>query len=105
MATRRRSTSRRKSASRRRVVRRRSTSRRRVVRRRTSSKSKSRRRRRRRSKSKSRRKANPHLKAWVKAAQAEGFMKKGDFKPLPKKGSPAYKRIRARYEAILNMRK
>jgi hypothetical protein len=46
------------------------------------------------------RKTNPALIKWRKAAQAEGFMVKGEFKVLPKKGTPEYKRINARYEAM-----
>jgi hypothetical protein len=46
------------------------------------------------------RKANPALNKYRRAAQAEGFLVKGSsFKALPKKGSAAYKRIKARYEA------
>ena len=48
------------------------------------------------------RKTNTALKNWLKAARAEGFMKKGaGFKPLPKKGSAAYKKIRARYNKLM----
>ena len=48
------------------------------------------------------RKANSSLKAWIKASKAEGYMKKGvGFKPLPKKGTAAYKKIRTRYEKLL----
>ena len=48
------------------------------------------------------RKANPALKAWIKAARSEGYMKKGtNFKPLPKKGTAAYMKIRAKYNKLL----
>ena len=36
------------------------------------------------------------LNKWRKAAQQEGYMQKGNFKKLPKKGSDAYKRIQRR---------
>jgi len=40
------------------------------------------------------------LRAWISAAKAEGYMKKGAaFKKLPKKGTTGYKRIKARYAA------
>jgi hypothetical protein len=32
---------------------------------------------------------------WVKACQKHGYLKKGSFKPIPKKGSAAYKKIKA----------
>ena len=54
-------------------------------------------RRRSRSRSRSRRKSRSrksHLKNWVKACKAFGYMKKGLYKPLPKKGSNAYKKIK-----------
>ena len=47
------------------------------------------------------RKANPALKNWVRAAKSKGYMKSGkDFKPLPKKGTSAYKAIRAVYNKL-----
>ena len=33
------------------------------------------------------------ISAFMKAAKQEGFLKKGEFKPLPKKGTAAYQRI------------
>lgn len=43
------------------------------------------------------------LKAWVKAAKQHGYLKKGEnFKKMPKKGTDAYKAIKATYE---NMKK
>ena len=40
---------------------------------------------------------HPRMRAFMEAAKAEGFMKKGEkFKPLPKKGTAAYKRIMKR---------
>lgn len=48
------------------------------------------------------RKAGSAVKAWSKAAKLEGYMKKGEgFKPLPKKGTKEYKKIRARYEKMI----
>ena len=38
-------------------------------------------------------KRNSALTAWVKAAKSEGYLQKGNFKPLPKKGTAAYNRI------------
>jgi len=41
---------------------------------------------------------SPHLKAWRKAAQDEGYLKKGEkFQRLPVKNSAAYGRILDRY--------
>ena len=42
---------------------------------------------------------SPALSAWRAAAKAEGYLQKGaGFQKLPKKGTAAYERIRARYE-------
>jgi len=39
-----------------------------------------------------------HLQAWRASAREEGYLKKGAaFKPLPKKGTKAYRKIKARY--------
>lgn len=39
--------------------------------------------------------------AWIKALKAEGYMKPGaDFKPVPKKGTPEYEKVRRRMEKI-----
>lgn len=42
-------------------------------------------------------KGNTALAKWRAAAKAEGYMVKGAYKPLPKKGTAAYKRILKRY--------
>ncbi len=38
---------------------------------------------------------------WVKAAQSHGYMKKGEFKKMPKKGTAEYKKI---YKTYTNMK-
>jgi len=43
---------------------------------------------------------NPALKKWVAAAKAEGYLQKGSFRKMPKKGTAAYNSIRARYESM-----
>lgn len=40
--------------------------------------------------------SNPALSRWIRAAKAEGYLVEGEFKPLPKKGTPAHKKIKAR---------
>lgn len=46
------------------------------------------------------RRASPALKAWLASCRELGYLQKGEgFKPLPKKGSAAYKEIRALYES------
>ena len=42
----------------------------------------------------------PALRNFLKAAKEEGFMKKGEFKKLPKKGSASYKKIKTRADAM-----
>lgn len=38
------------------------------------------------------------LSRWVAVARAHGYLKKGaSFKPLPKKGTEAYKKLKAAY--------
>ena len=54
------------------------------------SRRKSRKKSRRRSRSRKSKSRKSHLKMWVKACKSEGYMKKGLYKPLPKKGSNAY---------------
>ena len=39
---------------------------------------------------------NPAMSKWVRAAKAEGYLKKGAFAALPKKGTAGYNRIKAR---------
>jgi len=40
------------------------------------------------------------LALWTKAAQAEGYLVKGNFRKLPAKGTAAYERIKARYNML-----
>ena len=51
-----------------------------------------------RRKSSGKRKSKRGKSAWIRACQAHGYMKKGSFKPVPKKGSAAYKEIRRTME-------
>jgi hypothetical protein len=41
------------------------------------------------------------LAMWRKAVVAEGYLQKGQFKPMPKKGTAGYKAIRARYMKLM----
>ena len=60
----------------------------------------SRRRSSRRRSSKSKKRLNTPLKKWNKAVKMHGYMKKGNFKLVPKKGTKAYNEIRKTYEQM-----
>jgi len=40
------------------------------------------------------------LSKWREAANKEGYLVKGNFKPLPKKGTAEYDKIMVRYKAM-----
>ncbi len=47
-------------------------------------------------------KKNNALKYWVQAAQANGYMIKGEHKLVPKKGTSGYKAIRKTYDRMMS---
>lgn len=48
---------------------------------------------------------SPGLTAWTRALKAEGYLKKGSFQKIPKRGTTAYKRVVARRDSFLRSRR
>ena len=43
----------------------------------------------------SKRKVSPKMKSWTNALKKAGYLKKGSFKKIPRKGTKEYKKVKA----------